>query len=125
MRFEIRRNRDLVMNFTCNAASMDVLKSLMPERTKEEIRMSEEANEHRRFVESEMWDFVKNVNIVDLDGRIISPETHEIGYDWGEPDSQGMRVAECMWIRPKESEMLAKRGGGVKFGPEEVKVIWE
>lgn len=122
MRLEIRRNRDIVASVTCDV-NIEKLKALMPEMTEEQERLDAWARIKRKEAEDMVWQYAADVHLTDLDGHEIHEDTHEIGYDWGEPDERGVCLATCMWIRPKESEWNRKERGRVAFGPEEVLII--
>ena len=107
MDIEIRRNRSL--SFTLSAPSPEAvmeLSKLMGQRTEEERRQEEEFDALRRKFEEDYWAVVKKYpeRWVDLDGNQITRETHEIGFDYGEPDENGICTATVMWVRPKKSE---------------------
>lgn len=101
MDIEIRRNRDLTFDCTCeNPATLKVLFQM----TDEQKRLQEEFDARRKELEDEFWRFVKEHPIRDCNGELIKPETHEIGFDFGEPDDDGVMGAKTMWVRPKKSE---------------------
>ena len=101
MDIEIRRNRDIQFNVTCE--NPDALKELF-QMTEEQKLQQERYEAWRRQMEEEFWRFVKEHPIRDLSGKLIKPETHEIGFDFGEPDDNGMMEVKTMWVRPKKSE---------------------
>lgn len=101
MDIEIRRNRDLSFSVTCE--NQDALKELF-QMTDEQKRLQEECETRRKEVEDAFWRFVKEHPTRDCDGDLIKPETHEIGFDYGEPDEKGICTATVMWVRPKKSE---------------------
>lgn len=101
MDIEIRRNMDIQFNVTC--ANPDALKELF-QMTEEQEKQQERYEAWRRQMEEEFWRFVKEHPIRDLSGELIKPETHEIGFDFGEPDDDGMMEVKTMWVRPRKSE---------------------
>jgi len=101
MDIEIRRNRDISFEVTCE--NPDALKELF-EMTEEQKRLQERYEAWRRQTEEEFWRFVKVHPTRDLNGEPINPDTHEIGFDFGEPDDYGMAEVKVMWVRPKKSE---------------------
>lgn len=101
MDIEIRRNRDISFNVTCE--DPEALKELF-QMTDDQKRLQEEYEARRKVVEDEFWRFVKEHPTRDCNGKIIKPETHEIGFDFGEPDEDGTMEAKTMWVRPKKSE---------------------
>lgn len=101
MNIEIRRNRDISFNVTCK--NPEALKELF-QMTEEQKRLQEECDARRKAFEDEFWRFVKEHPTRDCNGELIKPETHEIGFDFGEPDDDGTMEAKTMWVRPKKSE---------------------
>ena len=101
MNFEIRRNRDISFNVTCE--NPESLKELF-QMTDDQKRLQEEFDARRKEVEDKFWHFVKEHPTMDCNGELIKPETHEIGFDFGEPDDDGIMEAKTMWVRPKKSE---------------------
>lgn len=101
MDIEIRRNRDIQLNFTCE--NLETLKELF-QLTDEQKRQQERFETWNRQVEDEFWRFVKEHPTKDCNGELIKPETHEIGFDFDEPDDNGMMKVKTMWVRPRKSE---------------------
>ena len=101
MNFEIRRNRDISFNVTCE--NPESLKELF-QMTDDQKRLQEEFDARRKEVEDKFWHFVKEHPTKDCNGELIKPETHEIGFDFGEPDDDGIMEVKTMWVRPKKSE---------------------
>lgn len=101
MDIEIRRNRDISFSVTCE--NLDALKELF-QMTEEQKRQQERYEAWRCQMEEGFWRFVKEHPTRDCNGDLIKPETHEIGFDFGEPDDDGMMAAKTMWVRPKKSE---------------------
>lgn len=101
MNIEIRRNRDLTFDCTCDNPAM--LKGLF-QMTADQKRLQEEFEARRKKVEEEFWRFVKEHPTRDCDGELIKPETHEIGFDFSDPNDYGLCEAKTMWVRPKKSE---------------------
>lgn len=101
MDIEIRRNRDISFSVTCE--NPEALKELF-QMTDEQKRLQEEYEAQRKKLENEFWRFVEEHPTRDCNGEIIKPETHEIGFDFGDPDDDGMMEAKTMWVRPKKSE---------------------
>lgn len=101
MDIEIRRNRDISFEVTCE--NQEALKELF-QMTDEQKRLQEEYEARRKKFEDEFWRFVKEHPTRDCSGELIKPETHEIGFDFGEPDDNGMMEVKTMWVRPKKSE---------------------
>lgn len=101
MDIEIRRNRDIAFSVTCE--NPEALKELF-QMTDDQKRLQEEYESRRKALEDEFWRFVKEHPTCDCNGKLIKPETHEIGFDFGEPDDDGMMEAKTMWVRPQKSE---------------------
>lgn len=101
MDIEIRRNRDI--SFSITGGVPEALKELF-QMTDEQKRAQEEYDARRKELEDEFWRFVKEHPILDCNDELIKPETHEIGYDFGDPDDDGVCEAKTMWVRPKQSE---------------------
>lgn len=101
MDIEIRRNRDISFDVTCE--NPDALKELF-EMTEEQKRQQERYEANRKRFEAELWDYFRDYKVRDLDGNRITKRSHEIGYDFGEPDSNGMMEVKTVWVRPKKSE---------------------
>ncbi len=101
MEIEIRRNRDIQFNLTCQ--NPESLKELF-QLSDEQKRLMEEYDKRRKEKEGAIWDYFQEHPTCDCGGELIKPETHEIGYDFTEPDDNGISVAVKIWIRPKKSE---------------------
>lgn len=101
MDIEIRRNRDISFSVSCDYP--EALKKLF-QMTDDQKRLQEEYNARKKVFEDEFWRFVKAHPTLDCNGELIKPETHEIGFDFGEPDDDGVTEAKTMWVRPKKSE---------------------
>jgi len=101
MDIEIRRNRDISFSVTCE--NPEALKELF-QMTDEQKRLQEEYEAQRKKLEDEFWRFVKEHPTRDCNGELIKPETHEIGFDFGDPDNDGVMEAKTMWVCPKKSE---------------------
>ena len=101
MDIEIRRNRDISCSVTCD--NPEALKELF-QMTDDQKRLQEEYEARRKALEEEFWRFVKEHPTRDCNGDLIKPETHEIGFDFGEPDDYGTTEAKTMYVRPKKSE---------------------
>jgi len=101
MDIEIRRNRDI--SFSVTGGDQEALKELF-QMTDEQKRAQEEYDARRKELEDEFWRFVSEHPTRDCNGELIKPETHEIGYDFGDPDDDGVTEAKTMWVRPKKSE---------------------
>ena len=101
MDIEIRRNRDISFNVTCE--NPEALKELF-QMTDDQSRLQEEYEARRKALEDEFWRFVKEHPTRDCNGKLIKPETHEIGYDLGDPNDDGVTEVKTMWVRPKKSE---------------------
>lgn len=101
MDIEIRRNLDIQFNVNCE--NPETLKELF-QLTDDQKRKQERFETWRRHIEDEFWRFVEAHQTRDCNGEIIKPETHEIGFDFGEPDDDGMTEVKTMWVRPKKSE---------------------
>ena len=106
MDIEIRRNRDLSFTLAPSPEAVMEWARLMGQRTEEERRQEEEFAAQRRKFEEDFWAVVKKYpeRWIDLDGNQITRETHEMGFDYGEPDENGICTATVMWVRPKKSE---------------------
>ena len=78
MDIEIRRNRDISFNVTCE--NPESLKELF-QMTDDQKRQQERFETWSRQVEDEFWRFVKEHPTKDCNGELIKPETHEIGFD--------------------------------------------
>lgn len=102
MDIEIRRNRDISCSFTLE--NPEALKELVPDLTDEEKQIQEEYDARRKAFEDEFWRFVKEHPTRDCNGDLIKPETHEIGFDFSDPDDDGVCEAKTMWVRPQKSE---------------------
>lgn len=101
MDIEIRRNRDISFNVTCE--NPEALKELF-QMTDEQKRAQEEYDARRKELEDEFWRFVKEHPTRDCNGELIKPETHEIGFDFSAPGADSVMEAKTMWVRPKKSE---------------------
>ena len=101
MTIEIRRNRDISCSVTCE--NPEALKELF-QMTDEQKRLQDEYNAQRKKFEDEFWRFLREHPTCDCNGELIKPETHEVGFDFSEPDDCGVCVAKTMWVRPKKSE---------------------
>jgi len=109
IKVRIKRNRDIRFDFNCDDASVqEFLRGLVPELTEEQKRKQAESDRKRALLEEAIWKEVAENGWKDLDGNDITPETHEIGYEYGDPDKDGMCCAKEVWIRPKISEFERK-----------------
>jgi len=107
MDIEIRRNKSL--SFTLTAPPPDEVMEWVREQmqlTEEQRRQDEEFATLRRKFEEDFWAVVEKYpeRWIDLDGHQITRKTHEIGFDYGEPDENGICTATILWVRPKKSE---------------------
>lgn len=114
IKIRIKRNRDISFELKCD--NPEALRDLVPELTEEQKRKLAVAEEKKKRLEAEIWNEVARNGWRDLDGNVITPETHEIGYDFGEPDADGMCCAKEVWIRPKISEF------GTNFAQKRAKI---
>ena len=113
----IKRNSDISFEFNCDdPKAQEFLRGLVPELTEEQKRKLAVAEEKKKRLEAEIWNEVAINGWRDLDGNVITPDTHEIGYDFGEPDADGMCCAKEVWIRPKISEF------GTNFAQKRAKI---
>lgn len=109
IKIRIKRNRDISFEFNCDdPKAQEFLRGLVPELTEEQKRKQAESDRKRALLEEAIWKEVAENGWKDLDGNDITPETHEIGYEYGEPDKDGMCCAKEVWIRPKISEFERK-----------------
>ena len=109
MKVEIRRNRDLKVQFSVAKPTEDLQKWLKEEvfAMPPEMKAKEqECYEKRQELERQMWEYLTNNPTKDLDGSIITAETHEIGYDMEPQEIDGFHymIATKVYVRPKKSE---------------------
>lgn len=103
IKIEIRRNRDLSFSVSGDF-SFD--KSLFPKLTPEQEELSRRLEKKREAFEKGLWQSAEQEGWRDLDGNLITPATHEIGYVWEDVDGQGLMRAKTIYIRPNKSELM-------------------
>ena len=103
IKIEIRRNRDL--SFTVRG-DFAFDKGLLPKMTPEQEDMQHKLEKKRESFELGIWQSAKREGWKDLDGNLITPKTHEIGYDWEDVDGSGLKRAKAVYIRPIKSEWM-------------------
>lgn len=103
IKIEIRRNRDL--SFTVKG-DFAFDKGLLPKMTPEQEALQHELEKKRNSFERGIWQAAIREGWKDLDGNLILPTTHEIGYDWEDVDGAGLKRAKTVYIRPIKSEWM-------------------
>ena len=112
LEIQIRRNRSMNLSFTCTEDQKKFIEMATAEKPQfppmpPEIQAKfEEVERRREEIEKEVWEKIVSSEIRDLNGDIITPETHEICYEMEEKEIDGMRfmVSTQMYIQPKKSE---------------------
>ena len=99
IKVEIRRNRDLKM--TCEAVNPEVISELF-HFTEEERRRQALYNKIQAELEEQIWEGLLAGHTKDLDGNIITRETHEVGFDIARYENR--LYAANAWVRPIKSE---------------------
>ena len=108
MDIEIRRNRDL--NFRCELSKeqreslLDLFKPKVVDEWVEE--MLNENNRLKREICEKIMAYCVKTGQRDLDGNLITPETHEVDCDVDFTSYQGEQWAypKQWYVRPKKSE---------------------
>lgn len=103
IKIEIRRNRDL--NFTVRG-DFTFDKGLFPKMTPEQEDLQHELKKKQESFEQGIWQAAIREGWKDLNGNLILPTTHEIGYDWEDVDGTGLKRAKTVYIRPIKSEWM-------------------
>lgn len=109
MNIAIRRNMTISKNFTIatkDKKSIEQLLNSIPKITPEQQAIIDDSINQRRTIERKIWEYLKNNPTLDLDGELITPETHEVGFD-----TETKEIDGCLWlvvkewyVRPKKSE---------------------
>lgn len=115
MNIEIRRNTSLSFDLAMTPANKESFKKLLEQSqklTEEQQELINEGKRKRNEIEAKIWEYLKEHPTKDLDGDLITKETHEIGFDTAEEEIDGMTwvVAKQIYIQPKESCYRVKKG---------------
>lgn len=102
MDIEIRRNRDISFNVTCE--NPESLKELFPEMTEEQKNRQDLYEKKWREFCDEFWEQASLNRWKDLDGLPIREDTHELGWDAAGTSEDGYVIMGQIWVRPKKSE---------------------
>lgn len=108
MDIQIRRNTSIQFNVLHTDKNMEALKKLLedvPKLTDEQQRLFDEGERKRTELERQIWAYLSQHPQRDLDGDLITEETHEIGFDteYEERDGCTWAVAKQIYIQPKKS----------------------
>jgi len=108
MNVQIRRNRTISMEFAIkkDEKSIKQLLNAIPKLSPEQQAVIDESISQRRTIERKIWEYLKENPTLDLDGDLITPETHEIGFDTEIKEINGCwwEVVKEWYVRPKKSE---------------------
>lgn len=115
MNIQIRRNTSISFSFKTTEENKQMFKKLIeqsPKLTKEQQTIFDEHLRKRKELERRIWEYLKEHPTKDLDGNLITEETHEIGYDVANEKINGISwaVATQIYIRPKISCYEIKGG---------------
>ena len=109
MNVSIRRNMTIRKEFTIETKDRKAIEQLfnsIPKLTPEQQAIIDESITQRRTIERKIWEYLKENPTKDLDGNLITPKTHEIGFD-----TEIQEIKGCLWevvkewyVRPKKSE---------------------
>lgn len=108
MDIQIRRNTSIQFNVLQTDKNMESLKKLfedVPKLTDEEKKVQEEYFRKREELERQIWAYLEQHPHNDLDGDLITEETHEIEFDveCEEIDGRAWAVAKQIYVQPKKS----------------------
>ena len=108
MDIQIRRNTSIQFNVLNTDQNMEAIKKLfedVPKLTEEQRRILDENQRRREELERQIWDYLSQHPHTDLDGDIITEETHEIGFDTEYEEKNGCTwaVAKRIYVQPKKS----------------------
>lgn len=108
MNIQIRRNTSISFNVLNTDKNREAIKKLfedMPKLTDEQQRMVDEGERNRSELERKIWAYLSQHPRTDLDGDLITEDTHEIGYDTELKDIDGCTwsVVKQIYIQPKKS----------------------
>ena len=109
MKVELRRNMSFSCSFTMQPSNKEAIEQLLkdvPQLTPEQQRLADEADQRRHALEEQIWQQVEQLKPLDLDGDLITRETHQIGFDYDFHEEYGCMVGDVktIYIQPKKSE---------------------
>ena len=114
MNIEIRRNYSISFDIKAIEANSESFKKLLEQSklTEEQQALVDEGQRKRDEIKAKIWEYLKKHPTKDLDGDLITKETHEIGFDTAEEEIDGVTwvVAKQIYIQPKESCHHVKKG---------------
>lgn len=114
MNIEIRRNLSISFDIKTTEVNRESFKKLLEQSqlTAEQQALVDEGQRKCNEIEAKIWEYLKKHPKKDLDGDLITKETHEIGFDTAEEEIDGMTwvVAKQIYIQPKESFYHVKKG---------------
>ena len=74
--------------------------------TPEQEALQRKLEKRRESFEKGVWQTAAREGWIDLDGNLITPTTHEIGYVWEDVDGSGLKRAKTVYIQPLKSEWM-------------------
>lgn len=108
MDIEIRRNRDIICNFELSEDQRETILDFFKPKAIDEMveQMLDENNRLRHEICAKIMAHCVETGLKDLDGNLITPETHEVGFDLGFTMFEGEQWAypKQWYVRPKKSE---------------------
>ena len=114
MNIEIRRNMSMSFTFEANVKNKEAFRKLFedaPKLTQEQQDMLDKSKLQIEELERQIWAYLSQHPHTDLDGDLITEETHEIGYEteFKEIDGRTWSVVKQIYIQPKKSIYDKKR----------------
>ena len=106
MDIEIRRNRDIKFDFELSDEQRKALGDIFRVRTGEYLSMLDDAAVYKREICDKIMLACVKTGQRDLDGNLITPETHEVDCDVDFTNYNGEQWAypKQWYVRPKKSE---------------------
>ena len=104
MDIEIRRNNTIRFSINKPDKVKEWLEKMQPQLKGEAKELVEKTRKELAEFEKSVWEYLEQNTIYDLDGKRISKETHEIGYDHELiEEKEGLRIEKItkVYIIPK------------------------
>ncbi len=106
MNIQIRRNTSISFSFSVNVKDKEAIKKMFEptKLTTEQRAMLDEGKRQCEELKRKVWEYFEQHPTKDLDGELITKETHEIGCD-----RENMEIDGCMWGVAKQVYVQPKK----------------
>lgn len=108
MDIEIRRNRGIKFDFEISNEQRESILDLFKPKVIDEMveQMLDENNRIKREICEKIMSHCVEIGQRDINGELITPDTHEVGFDLGFVNVNGDTWAypKQWYVRPKKSE---------------------